>query len=96
VRPGDTLAAIAASNGLTVAALRELNDLPRNANLIRPGQKLRVGDLRAAAPAGHVVARGETLSSIARRYGVHLIDLLRLNTLDLDAVILPGQTLLIP
>jgi membrane-bound lytic murein transglycosylase D len=96
VRPGETLGRIASRYDLTVTALRELNDLPRTSNLIRPGQRLRVAASLPAASAGHVVSRGDTLSSIARRYRVQLIDLLRVNTLELDSVIRPGQTLLIP
>jgi len=41
VKKGDTLFSIAKKNGLTVAELRELNDLDRRASL-RVGQKLRV------------------------------------------------------
>jgi len=53
---------------------------------------------RAAAPAGspppagvHVVKPNDTLSDIAKRYGVSVADLVRLNGLDPEARIYPGD-----
>jgi membrane-bound lytic murein transglycosylase D len=51
VRKGDTLFSIARKNGLTVAELRELNDLSKNASL-RTGQKLKVTAPRTLAAGG--------------------------------------------
>jgi membrane-bound lytic murein transglycosylase D len=51
VRKGDTLFSIAKRNGLTVAELRDLNDLPKNATL-RKGQKLRVAPPRSVTAGG--------------------------------------------
>ncbi|HET7712221.1 MAG TPA: transglycosylase SLT domain-containing protein [Thermoanaerobaculia bacterium] len=51
VRKGDTLYSVARRYNLTVAELRELNDLPRAATL-RRGQKLRVTTSRSATAGG--------------------------------------------
>jgi len=51
VRKGDTLFSIAKRNGLTVAELRDLNDLPKAAKL-RVGQKLRVDAPNALTAGG--------------------------------------------
>jgi membrane-bound lytic murein transglycosylase D len=51
VRKGDTLYSIAKKNGLTVAELRDLNDLRKDAKL-RKGQKLRVSAPRTLAAGG--------------------------------------------
>lgn len=52
-----------------------------------------------AGPSGgmrkHTVQKGETLFSIARRYALSLDDLCRLNGIDRDEIIQPGQTLVI-
>ncbi len=51
VRKGDTLYSIAKRNGLTVAELRELNDLRKNTTL-RKGQRLRVSAPRTMTAGG--------------------------------------------
>lgn len=49
VRSGDTLGGIAARHGTSVAAIARANGI-RNANLIYPGQKLRIGSSGGSAP----------------------------------------------
>lgn len=51
VRRGDTLYSIAKSHKLTVADLREINDLEKDA-VLKPGQKLRVAPPRGVAAGG--------------------------------------------
>ncbi len=51
VRKGDTLYSIAKKNGLTVAELRELNDLSKKATL-KKGQRLRVSAPRTMTAGG--------------------------------------------
>jgi membrane-bound lytic murein transglycosylase D len=51
VKKGDTVYSIAKRHSLTVADLRDLNDLPKNAKL-RPGQKLRVATSRGVTAGG--------------------------------------------
>ncbi|HEX8152301.1 MAG TPA: LysM domain-containing protein [Thermoanaerobaculia bacterium] len=50
MRKGDTLYSVAKRHGLTVAELRELNDLAGDSKL-QPGQKLRI-DRRSGVTAG--------------------------------------------
>jgi N-acetylmuramoyl-L-alanine amidase len=107
VRPGDTVWDIANRTGTTVTAVLDANHLPQDAR-IRPGQVLRLPGARlpavparprpkpAAPVAVHVVRLGETLSGIALRYDVHVETLLRANRLAADAVIRPGQKLVLP
>jgi soluble lytic murein transglycosylase-like protein len=86
VAPGETLSAIARRYGTSVSALVGANGL-RNPNLIVSGQRLRV-PARASASAVHVVARGETLSGIAARYGTTSEALARTNRItDLDLIV---------
>ncbi len=47
------------------------------------------------APSTHTVQRGETLFRIARRYGLSVEELCRLNGINRNAVIRPGQELVV-
>ncbi len=97
VRPGDTLSHIARRFRVSVDEIKLRNRL--RSDRVRPGQSLRIpsrGDRRGARRAGyHVVRRGETLTSIARRYRVPLTSLRRLNRRAGDRLRV-GQRLRIP
>lgn len=111
VKAGDTLSTIAKRYNTTVAELATINQLRnRNALrigqvIILPGEDGRVPSLvvntesnpRKAAPAsGEIeVARGDTLSTIAQRYGVSTTALKAANNLQND-LIRPGQILKLP
>lgn len=99
IRPGDTLWAIAARYGTTVAALRRLNHLP--GDLIYAGQALLVpGAGPAAAPAGgrlrYRVRPGDTVGLIAARHRVAVAAVVAANRLDRRATIRVGQVLTLP
>ncbi len=96
VRHGETLSGIASRYSVSVTEITGANSI-RNRNRIRIGQVLTIpgGDFRGPADrAGiHVVRRNETLSSIARRYGVRVRDIERWNSLSSRDLIYPGQKL---
>lgn len=98
VRKGDTLIGIARRHGITVAQLRSLNGL--KSDIIRVGQSLTISRQRegtgvvASGPGTHRVAAGETLSAIARRYGVSIGQIKTQNRLKSD-VIRVGQRLVV-
>ena len=50
----------------------------------------------AAQTASYTVAKGDTLYSISRKYGVSVSELTQANSLSSDSVIKVGQTLVIP
>ena len=110
VASGDTWSSIALANGTTVDALKAANpDAARRINLIAGSYiKVPVADdspqartaaaQQAAAAAQekvHVIAKGETLGGIARKYKLSLKKLMQLNGMtDADArKIRPGQKL---
>lgn len=100
VRSGDTLGQIAQSHGVPVRTLRRHNGL--TGNLIRPGQELIVpafgepSDSAMAPPVHeHVVESGESLWTIARRYGHSTTALAAANGLRLNDPLQPGQRLAI-
>jgi N-acetylmuramoyl-L-alanine amidase len=94
VAPGETLSGIARTYGTTVAALARVNHLD-DVDLIVAGQRLRV-PARATTSSVHVVRRGETLSSIAARYGTTVRALARVNRVhDVDLIVV-GTELRVP
>ncbi|MDR1487542.1 MAG: LysM peptidoglycan-binding domain-containing protein, partial [Deltaproteobacteria bacterium] len=94
VKKGETIGSIAASYRLSQDQLRSLNNL--KSNTIRIGAKLRVGTGPAppaqASEAGYVVRKGDTVSTIAERFGIKSDDLRRLNNLASDKIKV-GETL---
>ena len=74
-----------------------LNDLS-SSSVIYPGQMITVSQASSPAPAEkhHKVSSGETISTIAERYGVSTREVLKLNGLGSKDRIYPGQTIEIP
>ena len=72
------------------------NYVPQNA--IAPVDNAANSAVQADAPTTteHVVLLGETLSTIARQYGVDLFSLMDHNEIDDGNLLLPGQVLTIP
>lgn len=104
VQAGDTLYSIARRFNTTVDAIALLNRIA-NPSRIFVGQRLTLpgsGPVTppvpdpTPAPRVHVVQAGETLYSIARRYGVSAWAIAMANNLYNMNVIYPGQRLTIP
>jgi len=103
VRAGDTLSEIALAQGLTVEQLRALNGIS-DPNRIYVGQRLRLSGAPATtAPAKarpkdvvHVVAWGETLTSIAHHYGSTIAAIAAANRIADPSYLCVGQRLTIP
>jgi len=97
VRRGDTLSGIAIKLGVSVASLKQQNNL-RGAN-VRIGQTLTVGDSGTSLADNsnsitYRVRKGDSLASIARRHGVDIKDVMRWNTvLSSTKDIQPGDRL---
>jgi N-acetylmuramoyl-L-alanine amidase len=101
VRPGDTLSGIAAKLGVGVQDLARANAISDPNHLVA-GRTLQVPSTSASASGvpplakGHVVASGENLTTISRRYGVSVADLAAANRLDPGAVLRAGVRLAVP
>ena len=104
VQRGDTLFSIATRYGTTAQALASANGLP-NANRIYVGQRLTIpgSSIPASGPApdsggsqAYTVRAGDTLASIAYRYGTTAWTIAAANGLANPNRIYPGQTLRIP
>ena len=100
VKPGETLYSIAQRYGVPLDKLAIANNIT-NPSLVRVGQRLTIpsGD-SAGSSAGarrvHVVQKGETLTSIAARYGVTPQQIRQANNLQDPRLLMVGQQLVIP
>jgi LysM repeat protein len=104
VQAGETLYSISLQYGLSVAALAATNHL-LNPSQIYTGQVLTLPGAATAIGVGytpddvavtHVVQRGETLFSIASRYGVPTWVLAQVNNVSNPSLLYAGQVLTIP
>jgi len=94
VRRGDALSEIARKYGVSVADIKRWNNL--SGNTIRVGQELVLYLSEPVTPERvvYTVRRGDTLSEIAKRFGVSVTAIKRWNNLD-DNTIQIGQRLTI-
>jgi LysM repeat protein len=94
VERGDTLGKIAREHGISLADLVEANDIT-NPNLIHIGQVLIVPGEEGESEVIHIVARGETLGKIARKYGSSVSALAERNGISRPNLIRIGQNLIV-
>jgi LysM repeat protein len=103
VQPGDTLGSVASRFGVDVAALASRNGIS-NVNLIRDGRSLTIpnggsgGGTASAAPAptaatSYTVQVGDTLSSIAARFGTSVSAIASANGISNLDLVRIGSTL---
>ena len=99
VQRGDSLSAIAAEYGVTMAALIEANNIT-DPDTVHVGQELLVpGATRPITPTGPVIVTvrsGDSLSKIAAEYGVSVSALMSLNGITDPDRLSVGQQLTIP
>jgi murein DD-endopeptidase MepM/ murein hydrolase activator NlpD len=100
LQPGDTLGGVARRHGVSVAALAQANRIG-DPNRVFAGQVLTIpGSAPAAAAAApprvHVIASGETLGAIARRYGVSVAALASANGIANPNRVAAGRRLTVP
>ncbi len=89
---GDSLDKIAKRHGTTIADLRRWNNL--NSSRIYPGQKLVVGSQASLSQTTYRIRSGDSLTVIAKRFGVSVNELMRWNGLRTSRI-RQGDTLVI-
>lgn len=94
VQWGDTVYSLARRYGTTVEAIAQANNLPPN-YLIKVGQVLIIPGAPVSAEV-YVVKPGDTLYSIASRYGVAWQTLASVNRILNPSLLQVGQRLIIP
>lgn len=92
VDPGDTLAKIAAAEGITVAEILKLNPSIKDENQIRVGQFIDTPEPKTY----WTVDPGDTLFGIAKYYGRTVDQLVRFNRLANANVLNVGQRIYVP
>jgi LysM repeat protein len=101
IATGETLSDVAQRYNTTIQLLMRINNL-RNQDFVYVGQKICLSDAADFAPPQlsdsyhHQVVPGETLSGIAKKYGVTEAEILRANNIQNVDLITIGQDLIIP
>lgn len=104
VVPGDTVSSVAQQFSLSTASVLALNGLSWRSTIF-PGQVLALSNTpakSAGAPAPttrsgrYLIVKGDTISSLAARFGVSTQTLLDANGLTWNSIVYPGQTVAIP
>ncbi|MBO4404153.1 MAG: M23 family metallopeptidase [Treponema sp.] len=101
VEKGETFYSISRKYGITVDELCSVNSLTKN-DVLKAGQKLSIpskDDKSAASERKfdvYTVQKGDTLFSIARKNGISVDELKKLNSLDGSSVLKAGDKLKIP
>ncbi|HEU4830026.1 MAG TPA: LysM peptidoglycan-binding domain-containing protein [Gemmatimonadales bacterium] len=101
VKRGETLSHIARRYDVSQSQIQRWNNLGRSTR-IKAGQRLRIGETPterarvATRGSTHTVRSGETLTGVAKRYGVSLRALSSANGLSTTSKIRIGQRLRIP
>lgn len=104
VEPGDTVSSVAQRFGLATAAVLALNGLSWSSSIF-PGQVLRLTTAPVKATGlpmpttvdgRYTIAKGDTISALAARFGISTQSILDANGLSWSSIVYPGQTILIP
>lgn len=92
VEEGDTPIAIAELFGISLDTLLWANGLTAY-SIIKPGQKLTILPVSGIE---HIVAKGDTIASIAKKYSASANDILAFNTIAEEMELVIGTTVIVP
>lgn len=91
--PGNTLWGISNFFGTTIEEIVRLNDI-ENPEFIIPGLVLKIpAKVPPDKPQVYIVRPGDTVWSIARRYGITSDEIIAYNNLSNPNAVYPGQRL---
>ena len=95
VQPGESLSFIADKYKVKIKKIKQINGL--TSSVLHPGQVLHlIQSSKTLQKKIHVVRKGETLISIAKRYKVSLPLLMKKNTLNFRSILAVGRRITIP
>lgn len=90
---GDTLGRIAHDYNTTIANILKFNTIP-NPDLLHIGQKIAI-PLSPPEAVIYTVRRGDSLYSIAEKYGTTVSNMVKYNYLAPPFIIYPGEQLIV-
>ncbi|MDR2144692.1 MAG: LysM peptidoglycan-binding domain-containing protein [Treponema sp.] len=99
IQKGETIYSIARSYGVSVSSVLNLNDLSEaDVRTVQAGRRLRIPSSGAVQTGydEYRVAKGDTLYSIARRYGISLVELREMNGFSPAYIIKEGERIRVP
>lgn len=91
VREGDTLSEISEMFGVSIKTIMWANDL--DAKTVQPGEKLVILPVSGIR---HKVAKGDTISTIAKKYKGDAEEIAEFNHMDLDEPLSIGMEIIVP
>lgn len=92
VQPGDLISFIASDYGVSVRSILWANNL-RSADTLSIGQKLRIPPISGVI---HKVKKGETVATIARKYGAQEEEIVKFNSLPKDGQLALDDEIIVP
>ena len=100
VKSGDSLYSIANRYNTTVDAIKSLNNITSNTLQIGqvlkiPGRETTPGEMEVSEVITYTVKSGDTLNSIANKYGISVDEIVNLNNLT-SGILTVGQNILLP
>ena len=93
VQAGDSLYSIAQKYSVTVAEIKEANNM--SGDIIYKNQYLYIPEQKKENTISHTVVKGDTLGALAKKYNIALNRIKAANGLDSDMIYI-GQILIIP
>lgn len=92
VHPGDTVSIVAKMFNVSPNTVLWANDLKKGAAL-KPGETLVILPITGVQ---HVVKKGDTIKSLAKKYGGDVEEMATYNDLDLSKDLIVGSTIIVP
>ncbi len=99
IKEGETLSGISSKYKVSLTKIKLINGI-NDANKVKAGDKIRIpaidSDNSYTNSTTHKVVRGETISSIAKKYGINKKEIINLNSIKSADYLYLGQVLKLP
>ena len=93
VKPGDSVGAIASAFNVSVDTIKWENNMSTANPVIKPGEILTILPTNGVK---HVIKEGETISGLAKKYGVDAESIFEYNEIEIEELIIAGEEIIIP